>query len=323
MGEESTFKFTDLDYLTGSHHLQMLKAALPYVNISEQRLLSILAKFKELQNTISLFEEKEVSTMGICSLNGSPPRPGSPLDMLEAMKPYGTLEEQDFLDMVCNFVRGCQLGNQYQEMRAQSVPPSTVPPSTVPPASPMSSSLPPSTVPPFSEASAAPFSSLSSWRDSRESARNTRLNHTRTHPMAAQNIKNPNTVSQDMETRNTEPDSRKSQNEKAENIIAQEPEAPNRILKNTEKQNENAQSQDIQNTEAQNSGSPNTNAQNADTQYTETQNASSRNAHRSSMRNTLDQLKFFLTPQQQSQLETVTMMMQFLNPQERSSSHAS
>jgi len=118
MNDEPTIKLTDFDCLTGDPHLQMLKAALPYVNVSEQKFLSILVKFQELRKTISLFDEEEAGTLGICSLEESAPR--SPLDMLEAMKPYGNTQEQDFIDMVCNLMQGFRLGNQYQEMNADS-----------------------------------------------------------------------------------------------------------------------------------------------------------------------------------------------------------
>ena len=30
--EHTDYKLTDLDYLTGDHHLQMMKAALPFLN---------------------------------------------------------------------------------------------------------------------------------------------------------------------------------------------------------------------------------------------------------------------------------------------------
>lgn len=121
MNDEPTMKLTDFDYLTGDHHLQMLKAALPYVSVSEQKLLSILVKCQELSRTISLFDDEEAATLGICSLDESAPR--SPLDMLTAIKPYGNTNEQDFIDMICNFIQGFRLNNQFQEMRAQNAAP--------------------------------------------------------------------------------------------------------------------------------------------------------------------------------------------------------
>ncbi len=118
MSEEPTMKLTDFDYLTGDHHLQMMKAALPYVNIPEQRFLSILVKCQELRRTISLFDDEEAAAVGICSLDQNAPR--SPLDMMNAVKPYANSQEQDFIDVICNFLQGWRIGNQYrQELRMQ------------------------------------------------------------------------------------------------------------------------------------------------------------------------------------------------------------
>lgn len=113
MTDETTMKLTDFDSVTGDHHLQMLKAALPYVDVPQQRFLSIFVKFQELRRTIALFDEEETSVLGICSLEDSASR--SPLDMLEAIKPYGSPQEQDFLDMLCSLLQGIQIGSQYQE----------------------------------------------------------------------------------------------------------------------------------------------------------------------------------------------------------------
>lgn len=41
---EKELKLTDLDYATGDHHLQMMKAALPYLDIGHQRTLSMFVK---------------------------------------------------------------------------------------------------------------------------------------------------------------------------------------------------------------------------------------------------------------------------------------
>lgn len=111
MNNEQDLKLTDLDYLIGSHHIQMVKAALPYMQIPEQKMLSVFVKFNELQRTISLFEQEEVATLGICSLENK----NSPLDMLNAIKPYGNTTEQDFIDLISNFMHGSRLSNSFQQ----------------------------------------------------------------------------------------------------------------------------------------------------------------------------------------------------------------
>lgn len=99
--EESYLKPTDLDYLTGNHHLQMMKAALPYMNIPEQKMLSLFVKFSELQRTISLFNEEEVATMGICSLDDK----RSPADMLRTIREYANTGEQELIDFLCTYLQ--------------------------------------------------------------------------------------------------------------------------------------------------------------------------------------------------------------------------
>lgn len=135
MTDEPTMKLTDFDYLVGDHHLQMVKAALPYVNVAEQRLLSLFVKLRELQRTVSLFQEEQVAAMGICSVDEK--QKGSPLEMMKAIRPYGNTQEQDFIDIVCNFLQGPRPGGQYPDIvSAQSASdhiPEDLPPSHIVP----------------------------------------------------------------------------------------------------------------------------------------------------------------------------------------------
>ena len=68
MAPSDDYKLTDLDYLIGDHHLQMIKAALPYLNVPEQKAVSVFVKCQELRKTMELFETEEIASMGICSL---------------------------------------------------------------------------------------------------------------------------------------------------------------------------------------------------------------------------------------------------------------
>ena len=85
--EHIDYKLTDLDYLTGDHHLQMMKAALPFLNVPQQRALSMFVKLQELKNTFQLFENGETAAMGICSLDSPPGKQASPRELLKALKP--------------------------------------------------------------------------------------------------------------------------------------------------------------------------------------------------------------------------------------------
>lgn len=101
----SDYKLTDLDYLIGDHHLQMIKAALPYLGIPQQKAISVFVKCQELKKTCDLFETEEVATMGICSLEAQESR-GSLRDILKAVRPYGNPGEQDLIDMAQHFMEG-------------------------------------------------------------------------------------------------------------------------------------------------------------------------------------------------------------------------
>ena len=93
MNPSDDYKLTDLDYLIGDHHLQMIKASLPYLGVPEQKAISLFVKAQELRKTMELFETEEVATMGICSLD-RPQGNGSLRDMLKAIRPYGNPMEQ-------------------------------------------------------------------------------------------------------------------------------------------------------------------------------------------------------------------------------------
>lgn len=99
--DEQPLKLTDLDYLTGDHHLQMMKAALPYMNLPQQRIFSAAVKMMELKRTMGIFSDQQVAAMGIGS-----PRKSSPADMLEAIRPYGNPHEQEMISLLVGFLRG-------------------------------------------------------------------------------------------------------------------------------------------------------------------------------------------------------------------------
>ena len=105
MNPSDEYKLTDLDYLVGDHHLQMIKAALPYLNVPEQRAVSLFVKFQELRRTVELFENEEVAAMGICSLEQEK-KTATIRDLLKAIRPYGNPEEQDLIDMAQSFMDG-------------------------------------------------------------------------------------------------------------------------------------------------------------------------------------------------------------------------
>ena len=90
---ENQFRLTDFDYLTADPKLQMLP-------VSQQRVFSLLVKVQELQRAQSLFDGEEVSAMG---LSPSTPKPASPMQLLQIIKPYAGPKEREMIEMLENF----------------------------------------------------------------------------------------------------------------------------------------------------------------------------------------------------------------------------
>ena len=100
---DDTLKLTDLDFLTGNHHLQMMKAALPYMNLSQQKMFSVFIKAQEMRRTMNLFQQGELSAMG---LSAQAKQTATPADMLEAIKPYANTYEQELISLMSSLMKG-------------------------------------------------------------------------------------------------------------------------------------------------------------------------------------------------------------------------
>ena len=81
-----------IDTLIQDRHLQMLKAALPYVDNSRQKSIAMMVKFMELQRTMALFESPE-NNLRMCSQEED--QSDAPLQMLNAIREYCTEKEQE------------------------------------------------------------------------------------------------------------------------------------------------------------------------------------------------------------------------------------
>ena len=118
MSQDVSLKMTELDRLTSLPHMQLVKAALPYIHIPEQRFFSLFVKFRELEKTMQLFADPADGEIGICSVGERDK--DSPVDMLKAIKPYGTEEEQSSIDLVLNFIEGSRLYESYWQNMPQT-----------------------------------------------------------------------------------------------------------------------------------------------------------------------------------------------------------
>ncbi|WP_432628172.1 hypothetical protein [Brotaphodocola sp.] len=97
--EHPDCRATELDYLLADPHMQMLKAALPYMPYSRQRFCSMLIQIQQIQRTRSLFQDGQMSAM---ELSRSGNKEASPIEMLQAIKPYASQREREIIEMLEN-----------------------------------------------------------------------------------------------------------------------------------------------------------------------------------------------------------------------------
>lgn len=111
MSEDNKKSMTILDQMIADDNLQMMKAALPYVAPSGQRMLSIFTKFFELQKTMSLFQ----NTGAEMSMMSQENHVVEPLDMLNDIRQYAPSHVQANIDSLINTLSAVQLMQMYQD----------------------------------------------------------------------------------------------------------------------------------------------------------------------------------------------------------------
>lgn len=110
MDQQKTTPMTDLDQMVSDDQIQILKAAIPYVSSSGQRLLSIYSKARELQNTLTLFPQ-EKADMRICGTNTQ----SQPLDILNEIRPFCSGAAQERIDQIIQILAMIQMLELFQE----------------------------------------------------------------------------------------------------------------------------------------------------------------------------------------------------------------
>lgn len=102
-------QITPFDNAITSRQFQIIKSALPYIPISDQKVISLFVKFQELKNTIRLFDGTSEETMGICSVNGN--TNDNLAEMVNCIKPFCSDSEKEQLDFLYNIACAFNLSN--------------------------------------------------------------------------------------------------------------------------------------------------------------------------------------------------------------------
>lgn len=96
---DDLFKSTPFDVFTQSRSIQMLKTIIPYLELPQQKGMSLFVKYLELQHTLSVFDQPSKQPVSICSISET----ADPYtQMLSELRSFCTDQEQEFLDTILN-----------------------------------------------------------------------------------------------------------------------------------------------------------------------------------------------------------------------------
>lgn len=118
MAEEHAPRMTPFDQKVVGHQLQLIKAMIPYVPVSEQKFIAVFVKFQELQNTIDFFDQGR-DNLKACALGAGM---DSFMDMINDMQNYCFEEDKNMLGSAANMMSMLQMYQTYQEAMKQMAP---------------------------------------------------------------------------------------------------------------------------------------------------------------------------------------------------------
>ncbi len=91
-----------IDTLIQDRHLEMMKAAIPYLEAPRQKNIAMTVKLMELLRTMALFQNPE-NNLRMCS--GEEDAEEAPVQMLSAIRDYCTDREKEMIDNALNFLQ--------------------------------------------------------------------------------------------------------------------------------------------------------------------------------------------------------------------------
>ena len=108
---DNSIPWTLFDQKSFSGPLQMLKAAIPYLDIHSGRQLAMLIRVLEFKQTLSVFQEDQLS---MCSMTQKS-RPDIE-EVLRDIRKYCAPSEAEQIDHFLNILNAVRIYNQYNEV---------------------------------------------------------------------------------------------------------------------------------------------------------------------------------------------------------------
>ncbi|MDO4323638.1 MAG: hypothetical protein Q4C61_14020 [Lachnospiraceae bacterium] len=109
---------TALDQIANQNHLQLIKAALPYIPSENQKMLSVCIKMIELHNIMSFYDH---SNFSVAACSAQTEQPGM-LDILADIRNYCEGEEQALLDQWIQIISAMELYSVFSQAPDSSEP---------------------------------------------------------------------------------------------------------------------------------------------------------------------------------------------------------
>lgn len=103
--------------------LNILKASLPYVPSTMQKVISYYIKIEEFNIMRNSFNNSHDNLISACDNGSDNNHKNKPIELINAVKPYLNTEEKNLIDMFMNMVNAFNMYNTYKSLNLPALRP--------------------------------------------------------------------------------------------------------------------------------------------------------------------------------------------------------
>ena len=103
--------------------LNILKASLPYVPSTIQKVISYYIKIEEFNIMRNSFNNSHDNLLSACDNGSDNNHKNKPIELINAVKPYLNTEEKNLIDMFMNMVNAFNMYNTYKSLNLPALRP--------------------------------------------------------------------------------------------------------------------------------------------------------------------------------------------------------
>ncbi len=103
--------------------LNILKASLPYVPSTMQKVISYYIKIEEFNIMRNSFNNSHDNLLSACDNGSDNNHKNKPIELINAVKPYLNTEEKNLIDMFMNMVNAFNMYNTYKSLNLPALRP--------------------------------------------------------------------------------------------------------------------------------------------------------------------------------------------------------